>query len=87
MTNTKNILMRTTKVILWIFVGVLILVLLLFGFINTNAGKRTVRNQVENYLEKKLKTNIQIGSVDYTLPKWLKIKNVFIADQQKDTLL
>ena len=87
MTNAKNILVKTTKVILWIFVSVSILVLVFFGFINTNAGKRTVRNQVEKYLENKLKTNIQIGSVDYSLPKWLKIKNVYIEDQKKDTLL
>ncbi|MCY7291776.1 MAG: hypothetical protein LH615_06285, partial [Ferruginibacter sp.] len=86
MTNTNNILIKTTKVILWIFVSVCILAIVLFGFINTNAGKRTVRNQVVKYLEKKLHTNIAIGSVDYTLPKWLKIKNVYIEDQQKDTL-
>ena len=87
MTNAKNILVKTTKVILWIFVSVSILVLVFFGFINTNAGKRTVRNQVEKYLQNKLKTNIRIGSVDYSLPKWLKIKNVYIEDQKKDTLL
>ncbi len=87
MTNTKNILIKTTKVILWIFVAISVFVLLFFGFINTNIGKRTVRNQVENYLEKKLHTNIAIGSVDYTLPKRLKIKNVYIEDQQKDTLM
>ena len=87
MATTKTILYKTTKVILWIFVAVCLLVLIFFGFINTNAGKRTVRNQVENYLENKLKTNIQIGSIDYTLPKWLKIKNVYIEDQKKDTLL
>ena len=87
MATAKNILYKTTKVFLWIFVAVCLLVLIFFGFINTNAGKRTVRNQVENYLENKLKTNIQIGSIDYTLPKWLKIKNVYIEDQKKDTLL
>ena len=83
MTNAKNILIKTTKVILWIFVSVCILAIVLFGFINTNAGKRTVRNQVVKYLENKLHTNIAIGSVDYTLPKWLKIKNVYIEDQKK----
>ena len=87
MTNDKNILLKSTKVILWIFVSVCILVIMLFGFINTNVGKRTVRNQVVKYLENKLQTKVAIGSVDYTLPKWLKIKNVFIQDQQKDTLL
>ncbi len=87
MTNTKTILIKSTKVILWIFVAVCILAIVFFGFINTNAGKRTVRNQVVNYLEKKLKTKVVIGSVDYTLPKWLKIKNVYIEDQQKDTLM
>ena len=79
--------MKITKVTLWIFVSLCILAIVFFGFVNTNVGKRTVRNQVVKYLENKLHTNVAIGSVDYTLPKWLKIKNVYIEDQQKDTLL
>ncbi len=87
MASAKLILQKTRKVLLWIVASVMLLVLASIIFINTNAGKRTVRNQVVKYLENKLKTEVQIGSVDYSLPKWLKIKNVYIQDQKKDTLL
>ena len=87
MASAKLILKKTGKIVLWIFASLLLLVFAALIFINTNAGKRTVRNQVVKYLESKLKTNIEIGSIDYSLPKWLKIKNVYIEDQKKDTLL
>ncbi len=65
----------------------LLIIVGIFIFINTTSGKKTVRNQVAKYLSKKLQTTISIGSVDYRFPKWLEIKNVYIQDQKKDTLL
>lgn len=87
MASARLILKRTGKIFLWIIASLLFLVFAALIFINTNAGKRTVRNQVVKYLENKLQTKVEIGSVDYSLPKWLKIKNVYIQDQKKDTLI
>ncbi len=87
MANTKQIFKKIGRIFLYVFLGLLTLVLLLFIFINLPVGKRVVRNQVQSYLSKKLKTKVEIGSVDYSLPKWLKIENVYIEDQQKDTLI
>jgi len=87
MANATKILKKTGRIFLYIFLGILALVLLLFIFINLPVGKRVVKNQVTSYLQKKLKTKVEIGAVDYSLPKWLKIENVYIEDQQKDTLI
>ena len=46
-----------------------------------------VRHRAENYLRDKLKTKVEIGSVDYSLPNWLELKNVYFEDQNKDTLI
>ncbi|MEO6491102.1 MAG: translocation/assembly module TamB domain-containing protein [Ferruginibacter sp.] len=67
--------------------GILSLAVLAFVFLNLPIGKKIVRNQIESYLENKLKTKVSIGSIDYSLPEWLKIKNVYIQDRQKDTLI
>ncbi len=67
--------------------SVLILVCLFFLFINLPAGKRIVKNQLQSYLQNKLKTKVIIGSIDYSLPQWVEINNVYIEDQKKDTLL
>ncbi len=87
MSKGSKIFKKTGRIFLWLLVGILSLVVLLFVFINLPVGKRIVRNQVQSYLQKKLKTNIIIGSVDYSLPEWLEIKNVYLEDQHKDTLL
>ena len=87
MAKANKILQKTGRVLLWIFASLLVLILLAFIFINIPPGKKLVRNQVENYLERKLKTKVDIGYIDYSLPKWLKLKNVYIEDQKKDTLL
>jgi hypothetical protein len=86
MAINKNILRKTGKIFLWILTVILSLVLLLIIFINLPAGKRTVKNQITKYLSNKLKTRIEIGSVDYSLPKWVELKNVYVEDQKKDTL-
>ena len=83
----NKILRKTGKGFLYLLLGIFILVALLLIFINTNSGKKTVRNQVEKYLTNKLHTNLKIGSVDYSLPQWLELNNVYFEDQNKDTLL
>lgn len=87
MASKQKIFKTIKRVMIYLVLGIISLILLLFLFINLPIGKRFVKNKVENYLEDKLKTKIEIGSIDYSLPKWLKIENVYIEDQQKDTLL
>src|SRR5665647_430489 len=86
MTN-KIILKRAGKVVLYILLFVLVLLVAAFIFINTSYGKKIVRNQVQSILEKKLQTKVLIGSVDYSLPKWIRLNGVYMEDQHKDTLL
>ena len=87
MKNKKSTFTKVGRVLLWILLSVFILIIAAYFFINVPLGRKLVRNQVENYLEKKLKTKVDIGYIDYSLPKWLKLKNVYIEDQRKDTLL
>ncbi|MEO7047447.1 MAG: hypothetical protein ABI091_19240 [Ferruginibacter sp.] len=87
MASKKTVLKKIGRIALYILLGIFALVLLLIIFINLPVGKRVVRNQVESYLQNKLHTKVSIGSVDYSLPEWLEIKNVYIEDQHKDSLL
>ncbi|MEP6711026.1 MAG: hypothetical protein ABJA37_01355, partial [Ferruginibacter sp.] len=87
MTAKKQLFKKIARVVLYIFLGIFTLVLLSLIFINLPVGKRVVRNQVVSYLENKLHTKVSIGAVDYSLPQWLKIKNVYIEDQKNDSLL
>lgn len=87
MANPKKVLRKAGKVFLYLLIGVLGLVALFLIFINTGWGKKTVRNQVVSYLEKHLKTKVSIGSIDYSLPQWIELNNIYVEDQKKDTLL
>lgn len=87
MANPKKVFRKAGKVFLYLLIGILGLVALLLIFINTGWGKKTVRNQVVSYLEKHLKTKVSIGSIDYSLPQWIELNNIYVEDQKKDTLL
>ncbi len=83
----KKILKKSAVIFLYILGFVLILIIGLFIFINTNSGKKFIKNKVQNYLAGKLKTKIEIGSIDYSLPKWIELKGIYLEDKKKDTLL
>jgi len=53
----------------------------------TPPGKEFVRKQAENFLRKKLKTTVNIGGLDYSLPKFIELKDVLFLDKAHDTLL
>lgn len=87
MATGKTIIQKTARVLSWILISAFFLVVAAIIFINLPAGKKAVKNRVEKYLSEKLQTKVKIGYVDYSLPKWLKIKNLYVEDQKKDTLL
>ena len=83
----KRVLKKAGKIVLYILGSALLLVCLLLLFINMPVGRKMVKNKVQSYLQAKLKTKITIGSIDYSLPKWIEINGIYLEDQQKDTLL
>ena len=83
----KKIIKISAKVIAYILIGCTFLFFLVLIYINTNAGKKQVKKQVLSFLQKKLKTNISIGSIDYNLPNWIELNDVYVEDNNKDTLL
>ncbi len=85
--SIKRIIKKTGKALLYLLLFVLILLGGSLIFVNTDYGKKIVKNKIQSYLQLKLQTKVIIGSVDYSLPKWIELKNVYIEDQHKDTLL
>lgn len=74
-------------IIAWIIGSVLLMLLLVVLIISTPAGKNIVRKQALQFLRNKLKTEVQIGEIDYALPKMIVLRNVLFLDQKRDTLL
>ncbi len=83
----KRIIKKVGKSLLYLLLSVCVLVCLFLLFINMPAGRRVVKNKVQSYLQEKFKSKVIIGSIDYSLPDWIEINNVYIEDKNKDTLL
>jgi translocation and assembly module TamB len=83
----KKSIKKATGILLYFIGGVFILLCFFMLFINLPAGKRMVKNKVQNYLSVKLHTKVQIGNIDYSLPKWVELNNIYIEDKKKDTLV
>ena len=85
--TAKKLLKKSGLIVLYILGFLLILLIGLFIFINTHSGKRFIKNKIQTYLANTLKTTIEIGSIDYSLPKWIELKDIYLEDKKKDTLL
>jgi hypothetical protein len=71
------------KVILFIF----LFIVLVFVLILTPPVQHFLTGKVQNYLENKLKTKVEIGSITFGLSGKINLSNVYIEDQTKDTLV
>lgn len=71
------------KVILFIF----LFAVLLFILVLTPPVQRYMTGRVETFLQKKLNTKVEIGSISFGLSGKIDLENVYLEDQTKDTLL
>jgi len=85
--TAKKVLQKTGKAMMYVLVFLLAIIIGALIFLNTPYAKRIIKDKAQSYLENKLHTKITIGSVDFSLPEWIEINNVYIEDQHKDTLL
>jgi len=85
--TAKKVLKKIGKGLQWLLVFLLVVIVAAFTFLSTDYAKRLIRDKAQAYLVNKLHTKVVIGSVDFSLPEWIAINNVYIEDQRKDTLL
>jgi translocation and assembly module TamB len=66
---------------------IFIILLILFFLIQTPFVQNFVRGKAENYLSRKLKTRVRIGGLQVALFRSVTLRNVYIEDRQRDTLV
>lgn len=69
--------------------GILILILLLYGFVQTEPGQNWLAHKITNRLSKELQTKISIRHIDLNLFNFgkLYLEGLMVEDQKQDTLL
>ncbi|MGI8582857.1 MAG: translocation/assembly module TamB domain-containing protein [Chitinophagaceae bacterium] len=78
---------KIANVLSFILVSIVLLFFLLVVLIQTAPVQNFLRGKVQSYLQNKLKTKVEIGKLDISFPNSILLKNVYIEDQTKDTLL
>src|SRR5688572_28459541 len=78
---------KIANVLAYVLVSVVFLILLVVLSLQTSPVQNFARGKVQSFLEKKLKTRVEIGKLDINFPNSVLLKNVYIEDQTKDTLL
>ena len=86
-TKKRSVLSKLARVFLWIFGSLVFLIILGLILIQTSFVQNFARKKVVSYLENKLKTKVEIGELKIKFPTVISLKNVFLEDQSKDTLL
>jgi len=83
----KNIWVKPARIVAKTILFIILFLLVILLLIQTGPVQNILRVQAVAYLQKKLKTKVEVGKVYVGLPKNIILENVYIEDRQKDTLL
>ncbi|WP_308992319.1 translocation/assembly module TamB domain-containing protein [Mariniflexile litorale] len=78
---------KVVKVILKTLLIIVALFLLIVLALQIPSVQNFVKDKAVVYLEKKIKTKVEIGSIEIGLPKKIVLRDFYFEDQAKDTLL
>ena len=83
----KNIWVKPMRIVAKTILFIILFLLVILLLIQTGPVQNILRVNAVSYLQKKLKTKVEVGKVYIGLPKNIILENVYIEDRQKDTLL
>jgi hypothetical protein len=83
----KKILRKSLKILAWVVGSIIFLLLLVLILIQIPAVQNFAKDKLVAYLQNKIHTKVAIGKLSIDFPKQIVLENVFLEDQQKDTLL
>lgn len=78
---------KIARIFLKVILFLILFIVVLFLLILTPPVQRFATTKVENFLQKKLKTEVEIGSISFGLTGDVSLNNIYIEDQTKDTLV
>jgi len=86
-TSKQTIFIRILKIVGWILLGIFALVVAVLLLLQTNWAQQKIRKEAVSYLEKKLRTRVQIGNIRINWLYNLELDEVYIEDQGKKPLV
>src|SRR6187549_574577 len=83
----KNIWVKPARIVAKTILFIILFLLIILLLVQTGPVQNILRVNAVAYLQKKLKTKVEVGKVYVGLPKNIILENVYIEDRQQDTLL
>lgn len=85
--NVSRILKKIFKVYAWIIGALLILLVAVALLIQVPAIQTWLTNKAVSSIEEKIGTKVALGSISISFPKNIVLEDIYLEDQQRDTLL
>jgi hypothetical protein len=85
--RAKKIVRRVFRITITTALVILGIILLILLLIQTGPVQNYGRGKIEAYLENKLHTRVRIGNLYIDFPSRIIIKNIYLEDRGKDTLI
>ena len=85
--NVSRIAKKIFKVFAWIIGSVIALLLVVALLIQIPSVQRWITNKAVSSIEEKIGTEVSLGSISIKFPKNIVLKDIYLEDQQGDTLL
>jgi translocation and assembly module TamB len=83
----RSVGMRILRGFAIFFTSLILLLIIVVLLVQTAPVQNFLRKKAVAFLEKKLKTRVEIGKIDIDFPNSVVLQNVYFEDQTKDTLL
>ena len=85
--KTINYPRKIARILIKTILFLLLFVVLIFLLVLTPPVQKFMTGKVENFLRSKLKTRVDVESISFGLSGNINLKNVYIEDLSKDTLI
>ncbi|MCY7409653.1 MAG: translocation/assembly module TamB domain-containing protein [Chitinophagales bacterium] len=85
--RSKKILKRILKIFGWVFLFLFLLVAGLVVALQFQATQNYLTQKVIHFVSDKTHTRVKLGEINVAFPKSIVLKDLFLEDQQHDTLL
>jgi len=83
----RSVIRRLARIFLRIVATIVIILVIVIFLIQTPYVQNIIRSKAEKYLSRKLNTRVSIGNLYIKFPENVELKNIYLEDRQKDTLL
>jgi hypothetical protein len=85
--GVRTIAGRIFRIVIKIIVVFLLLIVIVLFLLQTSFVQQFGRKKIQSYLQSKLHTRVEIGDLDINFPKKIILRNIYLEDQHRDTLL